>query len=153
MNLADFQQCLDANGADLARWAPAERRAAEDLLRSDTAALAALAGARELDAAIGKAGGATDPSAAAASARRVTDAITRRALPAQRRRAVWQWWPIELLDLDFAPAWLRVAVLACVAVIGFTAGLSDLAVPTATSPDNDLGIVVFEPDPLAELRL
>ena len=109
MNLAEFRGRLDADGANLARWAPAQRRAAEDLLRSDAAAAATLAAAQELDALIARAGGTIDAVAAAASAQGVADAIAARALPAQRRRALWQWWPNELLNLDFAPAWPRLA--------------------------------------------
>jgi hypothetical protein len=88
----------------------------------------------------------------------VLRALSARPLPAQRRRFLWRRWPSELLTLDFAPAWPRLAALAGVAVLGFVLGLTDLGPTTLGSgddaasivADNDIGAVVFAPDPLPE---
>ncbi len=55
------------------------------------------------------------------------------ALPPQRRR--FAWWPSALMDRDFAPAWSRVAALACAAVLGITVGLSSLGMRLAADLD------------------
>ena len=34
------------------------------------------------------------------------------------------WWPAALMDFSFAPAWPRLAALACAAVLGISIGLS-----------------------------
>jgi anti-sigma factor RsiW len=158
MTLARFEHLLDVYGADLARWPPAQRTAAERVLTADPAAAAALARARDLDALI-----ARDPLSAnaEADAARIMHVIETRRLPPQRRHFLWRRWPTELLDLDFAPAWPRLAALAGVAALGFVIGLSDLA-PITAGPnadegatvvaDVDLGAVVFAPDPLPGTR-
>jgi anti-sigma factor RsiW len=156
MTLARFQHLLDVHGADLARWPQAQRAAADRLLAADPAAAAALARARALDALI-----AHDPLAADADAGRIMLAMETRRLPPQRRRFLWRRWPTELLDLEFVPAWPRLAALAGVAALGFVIGLSDLA-PITAGPnadegatvvaDIDLGAVVFAPDPLPGAR-
>jgi hypothetical protein len=153
MTLARFQRLLDVHGADSARWPQPERAAAERLLSSDGAAAAAFAQARVLDALI-----AREPYAQPDTTG-VLRALSVRPLPPQRRRFLWRRWPSELLTLDFAPAWPRVAALAGVAVLGFVVGLTDLG-PTTTIgsgedsvsivADNDIGAVVFAPDPLPE---
>ena len=43
-------------------------------------------------------------------------------LPPQRR--VFAWWPSILMDWNFAPAWPRLAALACAAVLGISIGFS-----------------------------
>jgi hypothetical protein len=153
MTLTRFQRLLDVYGADPARWPQPERDAAERLLASDAAAAGALAQARALDALIVR------DAQAPADATRVLRALAARRLPSQRRRFLWRRWPSELLTLEFAPAWPRVAALAGVAVLGFVIGLSDLgpiAVGTNSDDltsivaDNDIGAVVFAPDPLPE---
>ena len=82
-----------------------------------------------------------------------------RPLPAQRRLFLWRQWPSELLTLDFAPAWPRLAALAGVAALGFVIGLVDLGPmtvagngedPVSIVAENDIGAVVFAPDPLPE---
>jgi hypothetical protein len=78
-------------------------------------------------------------------------------LPRQRRPWVANWWPIELLHFDFAPAWSRVAVLAGGASLGFMIGLTNPSLPgSRTAPVNvsegDLSMIVFEPDPLSDMR-
>ena len=47
---------------------------------------------------------------------------TLQSLPPQKRALAW--WPSALMDVSFAPAWPRVAALACAAVLGISIGLS-----------------------------
>ena len=153
MTPARFQRLLDVHGADPAGWPRPERDAAERLLASDAAAAVTLEEARALDALIAR------DAAAQADATRVLRALATRPLPPQRRRFLWRRWPSELLTLEFAPAWPRLAALAGVAVLGFAIGLSDLGPITVSTnsedltsivADNDIGAVVFAPDPLPE---
>ncbi len=156
MTLPRFQRALDVYGAELSRWPQAQRAAAERLVTSDPAAAAALVQARALDALMARDTGGAQLDAAA-----VLRALERRPLPPQRRRFLWRQWPTELLNLDFAPAWPRLAALAGVAAFGFAIGLTDLGlIPGMTNgdetisivADNDIGAVVFSPDPLPEVR-
>jgi len=153
MTLARFQHLLDVHGTDPARWPQPERAAAELLLASDGGATAALARARALDAVIAR------EAEAQADATSVLRSLAAQPLPAQQRRFLWRQWPSELLTFDFAPAWPRLAALAGVAALGFVIGLTDLgALPLGPNgedsvsivADNDLGAVVFAPDPLPE---
>lgn len=151
MTLSRFQRFLDSHGADLARWPQAQRAAAERLLASDAAAAALLARARALDALIAREGPAQ------ADAAGILRALAARPLPAQRRHFLWRRWPSELLTLDFAPAWPRLAALAGIAALGFLIGLSDLGpLPLGANSDeqivadNDIGAIVFAPDALPE---
>jgi hypothetical protein len=152
MTLARFQHLLDVHGADLARWPQPQRAPAERLLALDAAAVSALARARALDALIARQTPAADASG-------VLRALAARPLPPQRRRFLWRRWPSELLTLDFVPAWPRVAALAGVAALGFIIGLADIGPmtvgtngedPVSIVADNDIGAVVFAPDPLPE---
>ena len=107
----------------------------------------------------------TDDSALEAALRRVmrtqdadgkaVERIARRfepaGLPAQKRALVW--WPAALTDFTFAPAWPRVAALACAAVLGISIGLSGLGTRIATDLDlvrvataDDAGNNVFDLD-------
>jgi hypothetical protein len=105
---------------------------------------------------------ARDTPPAEAGAARILYAIETRPLPPQRRRFLWRQWPTELLNLEFAPAWPRLAALASVAALGFVIGLTDLAGPITPGTngdegasivaDNDIGAIVFAPDPLPETR-
>jgi hypothetical protein len=72
-------------------------------------------------------------------------------LPAQKRATPW---PQLLLDWQFAPAWPRVAALACCAAVGFIVGTAsvDRLSSHFASNSNDLTIVAFEPEPLTGLR-
>jgi anti-sigma-K factor RskA len=54
-------------------------------------------------------------------------------LPPQERS--FAWWPAALTDWNFAPAWPRVAALACAAVLGVTVGLSSLGMRLAADLD------------------
>jgi anti-sigma factor RsiW len=156
MTLARLQHALDAYGADLSRWPRSQRSAAERLMASDPAAAAAFSQARALDALIAREAASTQANAAGVLRRLET-----RPLPPQRRRFLWRQWPNELLNLDFAPAWPRLAALAGVAAFGFAVGLTDLVPISSTTnadeapsivADNDIGAVVFAPDPLPEVR-
>jgi hypothetical protein len=152
MTLARFQRLLDVHGSDPARWPQPERAAAERLLTVDGAAAAAFAQARALDALIARDAVRQEDATA------VLLALSARPLPPQRRRFLWRGWPSELLTLDFAPAWPRLAALAGVAMLGFALGLTDLGPATIGTgdeaasilADNDIGAVVFAPDPLPE---
>src|SRR3954467_547359 len=55
------------------------------------------------------------------------------ALPPQQRS--FAWWPAALTDWNFAPAWPRIAALACAAVLGITVGLSSLVMRLAADLD------------------
>lgn len=150
MTFSQFQRLLDVHGADPAGWPQSERDAAERLLASDAAAAGALAQGQALDALIAR------DDDAPADAAGVLRALAARPLPPQRRWFLWRRWPSELLTLEFAPAWPRLAALAGVAVLGFAIGLTDLG-PVGTGEDltsivadNDIGAVVFAPDPLPE---
>jgi hypothetical protein len=152
MTLRRLQQRLDARGADLSRWPDAERHAAERLIAGDAAAAATLRRARDFDRLITAASMPGDGNAA-----RVTATLARRPLPPQRRR--WFSWPVELLDFEFAPAWPRVAALACVGLLGFVIGMSDLVAPIGsdTNPaeivvagEPGIGSVLFGPDSFSE---
>ena len=153
MTLARFQRLLDVHGADPGRWPQRERDAAERLLASDAAAAGALGQARALDALIVR------DVQAHADASSVLHALAARPLPPQRRRFLWRRWPSELLTLEFAPAWPRLAALAGVAALGFIIGLTDVGPIAVTGngedltsivANNDIGAVVFAPDPLPE---
>ena len=77
-------------------------------------------------------------------------------LPPQKK-PFWRL-PTILLDWQFAPAWPRVAALACCALIGFGIGLSglDRSFRPSDAPfvvaGRDLGSIVFEPEPLTGAR-
>ena len=51
-------------------------------------------------------------------------------LPPQKR--AFAWWPAALMDVNFAPAWPRLAALAGAAVLGISIGLSNLGARIAT---------------------
>ena len=92
------------------------------------------------------------------------DAATARVLqrlspPLPRQKfSLWQI-PTVLLDWKFAPAWPRVAALACCAAVGFYVGIAGLDRPFDQLGDSfeiasrsDLGAIVFEPEPLSGAR-
>lgn len=60
-----------------------------------------------------------------AATQRVLARIEATPLPRQKR-ALLAWLPAVLTDLNFAPAWPRVAALACAAALGISIGLSNL---------------------------
>src|SRR3954471_19109059 len=78
-------------------------------------------------------------------------------LPPQQR--AFAWWPAALTDWNFAPAWPRVAALACAAVLGFTIGLSSLGMRLAADLDlvrvasaDDAGGNAFDVDAVTGIR-
>jgi hypothetical protein len=78
-------------------------------------------------------------------------------LPRQKT-PLWRL-PGVLLDWQFAPAWPRVAALACCAALGFVIGIAGLdrrfdgpGAPFAVASRADLGSIVFEPEPLTGAR-
>lgn len=75
-------------------------------------------------------------------------------LPRQRF-ALWRL-PNVLLDWQFAPAWPRVAALACCAALGFFIGIAGVDRHLSRSGyiagGGGLGTIVFEPDPLTGAR-
>jgi hypothetical protein len=79
-------------------------------------------------------------------------------LPAQRGAFLSRWWPDALLNLDFAPAWPRIAGLACAGAFGIAIGLfginvaprdsAAVAAPAGVVVEADLGPLAASPDPL-----
>ena len=67
------------------------------------------------------------------AARRVLARL--QSLPPQKR--AFAWWPAALMDVNFAPAWPRVAALAGAAVLGISIGLTNVGARIAT----DLNLV------------
>src|ERR1017187_6520985 len=78
-------------------------------------------------------------------------------LPRQKM-PLWRL-PNVLLDWQFAPAWPRVAALACCAALGFVIGIAGVdrhfdggGSPFPGAGRADLGSTVFEPEPLTGAR-
>jgi hypothetical protein len=74
-----------------------------------------------------------------------------------RQKAPWWRLPAVLLDWQFAPAWPRMAALACSAVLGFYVGIAGLDRPfdqldQTTVASADAGFYVFDPEPLTGAR-
>jgi hypothetical protein len=163
MNLTQFRYLLDAHGSDIARWPRRVQDAARKLLAQDREAQAAQAQAQRIDALIMAAERRAAAAQVEAAVGRATAALRARPLPPQQRRGFFAWgWPAELLDLDFAPAWPRIAALASVAALGFALGLAELGAAgdldsgagtvAMASAEAGLAAVMFEPDPLAGAR-
>jgi anti-sigma factor RsiW len=154
MTPGQFQRLLAVHGTDPSRWPADRRNQAEAHLAGDPAARHALDAARRLDQSIMRLP-APGEAQARAAAERVLAALAGR-LPPQPPPSWARWWPAELLDMDFSPAWRRVAALAAVATLGFAIGLADanlLGGPTAGAQTTDDPLsTVFEPDPLPEIR-
>lgn len=80
-------------------------------------------------------------------------------LPAQRH-SMFEHWPSVLLNLDFAPAWPRLAALACVMLVGCMVGLfgpgtqiiQRSSAATMVIASTGTGALTFEPDPLTGVR-
>src|SRR5581483_8544847 len=73
------------------------------------------------------------PREAKEAAERIARRLESRALPPQAPPHAW--WPGALNDLTFAPAWPRIAALACAAVLGISIGLSSLGTHIAVGLD------------------
>jgi hypothetical protein len=94
----------------------------------------------------------TDEEAVARVLKRLSAPLPRQKMP------LWRL-PGVLLDWQFAPAWPRVAALACCAALGFAIGIAGLdrhfdgpGAPFAVASRADLGSIVFEPEPLTGAR-
>jgi hypothetical protein len=157
MTPAQFRHLLDVLGTDPARWPADQWRAARALLASDRAARQVLEAAQRLENAIRHAAVPTGDEPAAVERVMAAFAVP---LPPQRSRWVARWWPAELLSLDFAPAWPRLAALAAVAMLGFALGLADTDLVGTVTPDlksgsglpDDVMSAVLEPDLLPGIR-
>jgi hypothetical protein len=151
MTKDELQTLLDSHGANPAQWPAALRVAALSLIADDAEARAAHEAARELDAALTRYAKATaaDETAAARVA-------TRLAAPLPRQDRAWWRWPAVLLDWQFAPAWPRVAALACCAAVGFMVGITGLDRPfdagSVGASRGDITSAVFEPDAFTGAR-
>ncbi|HEU5017275.1 MAG TPA: hypothetical protein VFT69_04820 [Pseudolabrys sp.] len=147
MSNAWIQAFLDRHGADPARWPGRERPAAERLITGDRTARAAFEAARRLDATLTR--GARIAADNSAAVERIMAKLSG-PLPPQRM-PLWRL-PAVLLDWQFAPAWPRMAALACCAVLGFAIGLSGvdrhIDGQSLTAQQMDLASAVFEPEPL-----
>jgi len=73
------------------------------------------------------------PREAKEAAERIARRLESRALPPQQ--SPHAWWPSALTDLTFAPAWPRIAALACAAVLGVSIGLSSFGTRIAVGLD------------------
>ncbi len=89
----------------------------------------------------------------------VERALKRLAAPLPRQKMPLWRLPGVLLDWQFAPAWPRVAALACCAALGFVIGIAgvdrrfDGGGSTLTIASNtDIGSIVFEPEALTGAR-
>lgn len=99
----------------------------------------------------------TDRATDEISAARVVTALAAMKLPRQRH-SIFRNWPSALLNSDFAPAWPRIAALACVALVGCSVGFfgpgtrafqrTGWIVAVAQNSDSDVSGLVFEPEPL-----
>lgn len=92
------------------------------------------------------------------AAQRLLARIESTPLPPQKRARL-TWLPAALTDLNFAPAWPRVAALACAAVLGISIGLSNLGTRIVTGLDlvrvasaDEANTNIFETDSLTGLR-
>lgn len=84
--------------------------------------------------------------------------VLKRLQPPLPRQKVSLWrLTAVLLDWQFAPAWPRMAALACSAVLGFYVGIAGLDLPfdrldQTTIASADAGFFVFDPEPLTGAR-
>jgi hypothetical protein len=89
----------------------------------------------------------------------VARVLKRLAPPLPRQKiALWRL-PAVLLDWQFAPAWPRVAALACCAVLGFYVGIAgldrrfdSLDASFTVASQSDVGAIVFEAESLTGAR-
>ncbi len=93
-----------------------------------------------------------DEAAVARMLKRLSGPLPRQKTP------LWRW-PAVLLDWQFAPAWPRVAALACCAALGFVIGIAGVdrrfdggGEPFAVASRADIGSIVFEPEALTGAR-
>lgn len=115
------------------------------------------ADADSLDAMIKRSVAAGADNDAAVGARALAR-LARAPLPAQRGAFLSRWWPDALLNLDFAPAWPRIAGLACAGAFGIAIGLfgvniaprdsAAVAAPASVFVEADLGPLAAAPEAL-----
>jgi hypothetical protein len=79
--------------------------------------------------------------------------LKRLAGPLPRQRFAWRRLPDILLDWQFAPAWPRMAALACCAVLGFFIGMAGVDRQFGNPPGyvaggGGIGTLTFDPDPI-----
>ena len=93
-----------------------------------------------------------DDAAAARVLKRLNSPLPRQKI------ALWRL-PLVLLDWQFAPAWPRVAALACCAALGFYVGIAgldrhfdQLDAPFTVASQSDVGAIVFEAESLTGAR-
>lgn len=156
MKIDDFRHTLDVHGADLSQWpAPMQANAAR-LIETDAAARELLDDARRMDASIAQVTRQDDGIKRDIADRALTNLF---AAPLPRQHGRRSHWPTLLLNFDFAPAWPRLAALACCAALGFAVGLTGLdqhldlmrgKTPVATAAD--FVSLVSEPEPLTGAR-
>jgi len=89
----------------------------------------------------------------------VARVLKRLAGPLPRQKVSLWRLPGVLLDWQFAPAWPRVAALACCAALGFVIGIVGVdrrfdggGSPFTIASSADIGSIVFEPEPLTGAR-
>lgn len=107
-----------------------------------------------LEAAVKRRMQAGEPDAAA-----VERVLKRLSGPLPRQKMAWGRLPGVLLDWQFAPAWPRVAALACFAALGFAIGITGVdrpfdhgGLPFNVASNSDIGSIVFEPEALTGAR-
>lgn len=154
MTNEQLQKFLDRHGADPERWPRQVRADVEWLIAQSVDARAVFELAQKLDAALTR--HAIARSAADAAVERV---LARLDAPLPRQRQPFWRLPAVLLDWQFAPAWPRMAALACCAAIGFAIGIAGLDRQidrfdriTVAANTNVIDAVVFEPEPLIGAR-
>ncbi len=96
-----------------------------------------------------------DSAADEAAAARALQALNA-ALPRQRH-SLFDHWPSLLLTRDYAPAWPRLAALACVALFGCLVGLTAptmqrSAIASVRVADVDIGALAFDSELLTGAR-
>ena len=113
---------------------------------------------RELETSLGRVM-APAPDADDAAAQRMLSRLDATPLPPQKRGLLAGWWPAALMDLNFAPAWPRVAALACAAALGVSIGLSGFGARIASDLDlvrmasaDEAGTNIFDSDTIAGWR-
>ena len=84
--------------------------------------------------------------------------LKRLAGPLPRQKQPFWRLPAVLLNWEFAPAWPRMAALACCAALGFVIGIAGLDRPldrldgSFAAGNRDIGSIVSEPDTLTGER-
>ncbi len=154
MTNEQLQIFLDRRGADPERWPESERAEIEWLIAHSAEARAMFELAQRLDMAL-----ARHAAAQAAADAAVERVLARLDAPLPRQQASFWRLPAFLLDWQFAPAWPRMAALACCAALGFAIGIAGLDRQidrfdriTVAANTIDMNSVVFETEPLIGAR-